>query len=42
VVFEAMDDSIAEEGFLNNGRNVFRLDRIDELDVCTFCDDGVA
>ncbi len=42
VVFEAMDDTIAEEGFPNNGRNVFPLDQIDEPDVCTFCDDGVA
>jgi hypothetical protein len=42
VVFEAMHDTVAEEGFLNNGRNVFPLDRIDELYVCTFCDDEVA
>jgi hypothetical protein len=41
-VFETMDDTIAKEGFPNNGRNVFPLDQIDEQDVCTFCDDGVA
>ncbi|KAH9544275.1 hypothetical protein CY35_13G110100 [Sphagnum magellanicum] len=42
VVFEPMDDTVAEEGFPNSGRDVFPLDWIDEPDVCTFCDDGVA
>jgi hypothetical protein len=41
MVFEAMDDTTIKEGFPNSGRNVFPLDLIDELDVCTFCDDGV-
>jgi hypothetical protein len=42
VVFEPTDDTVAEEGFANSGRDVFPLDWIDEPDVCTFCDDGVA
>ncbi len=42
VVFEPMDDTAVEEGFPNSGRDVFPLDWVDEPDVCTFCDDGVA